>query len=52
MGLSLMLPVSVVITGCESMKDLDQALNAARTFKPLGDAEVSALLARTAQAAS
>jgi aryl-alcohol dehydrogenase-like predicted oxidoreductase len=46
------LPVSVVITGCESMEDLDQALDAARTFKPLGDAEVNALLARTAQAAS
>jgi aryl-alcohol dehydrogenase-like predicted oxidoreductase len=46
------LPVSVVITGCESMENLEQALTAARTFKPLGDAEVSALLARTAQAAS
>lgn len=46
------LPVSVVITGCESMENLEQALNAARTFKPLGDADVSALLARTAQAAS
>ena len=46
------LPVSVVITGCESMENLDQALAAARTFKPLGDAEVGALLARTAQAAS
>lgn len=46
------LPVSVVITGCESMENLEQALAAARTFKPLGDAEVDALLARTAQAAS
>ena len=46
------LPVSVVITGCESMDDLEQAMTAARTFKPLGDAEISALLARTAQAAS
>jgi aryl-alcohol dehydrogenase-like predicted oxidoreductase len=46
------LPVSVVITGCESMEDLEQALTAARTFKPLGNEEVSALLARTAQAAS
>ena len=46
------LPVSVVITGCESMENLEQALDAARTFKPLGDAEVNALLARTAQAAS
>ena len=46
------LPVSVVITGCESMENLEQALDAARTFKPLGDAEVNALLERTAQAAS
>lgn len=46
------LPVSVVITGCESMENLDQALTPARTFKPLNDAAVSALLARTAQAAS
>ena len=46
------LPVSVVITGCESMEDLEQALNAARTFQPLSDERVSSLLARTAQAAS
>ena len=29
------LPTSVVITGCDSMKLLDQALEAGRTFKPL-----------------
>ena len=46
------LPTSVVITGCESMKDLDQALNAARTFKPMTDEQVENLLAKTAQAAS
>ena len=46
------LPVSVVITGCESMKDLEQALDAARTFQPLGDEQVHDLLAKTAQAAS
>lgn len=46
------LPVSVVITGCQSMKDLEQALTAARTFKPLSDEEVKVLLGRTAQAAS
>ena len=44
--------VSVVITGCESMENLEQALNAARTFKPMNDAEVSRLLAKTEQAAS
>ena len=46
------LPVSVVITGCESMENLEQALTAARTFKPLSDTDRDALLARTAQAAS
>ena len=46
------LPVSTVITGCESLEDLDQALNAARTFKPLSETEVSSLLAKTAKAAA
>ena len=46
------LPVSVVITGCQSMDNLEQALNAARTFQPLSDEQVSSLLAKTAQAAS
>lgn len=46
------LPTSVVITGCESMEQLEQALTAARTFKPLSKEEVDALLARTAKAAS
>jgi len=46
------LPTSVVITGCENMRDLDQALTAARTFKPMNQAQVAALLAKTEQAAS
>jgi len=46
------LPVSVVITGCESMEDLEQALEAARTFKPMSDEQVKSLLSKTAQAAS
>jgi aryl-alcohol dehydrogenase-like predicted oxidoreductase len=46
------LPVSVVITGCESMRDLEQALNAARTFQPMNDEQVNSVLAKTAQAAS
>jgi uncharacterized protein len=45
-------PVSVVITGIDSTKILDQALEAVHTFKPLSDAQVQALLARTAVAAS
>jgi aryl-alcohol dehydrogenase-like predicted oxidoreductase len=49
---ALNLPTSVVITGCDSMEILEQALEAARTFRPMSDAQVSALLAKTAQAAS
>jgi predicted aldo/keto reductase-like oxidoreductase len=45
------LPTSVVITGCESLANLQQALDAARSFKPLSAAESAALLARTEQAA-
>jgi predicted aldo/keto reductase-like oxidoreductase len=45
------LPVSVVITGCDSMPILEQALTAARTFQPLNEGQVVALLAKTAQAA-
>src|SRR6476659_2050734 len=46
------LPTSVVITGCESLEDLEQALNAARTFKPMTKEQVSALLSRTEKAAA
>ncbi len=46
------LPTSVVITGMDSLKILNQALEAARTFKPMSPEQVSDLLARTAQAAS
>lgn len=45
------LPTSVVITGCQSLANVQQALSAARSFKPLSSAEVTALLARTEQAA-
>ena len=46
------LPSSVVITGCEDMEDLEQALAAARTFKPMTAEQVKSLLSKTAQAAS
>src|SRR5256885_3631845 len=36
---------------CESMERLDQAFEAARTFKPLSQAAISKLLAKTGQAA-
>lgn len=48
---AMTLPVSVVVTGCESMERLEQALAVARDFKPLRPAEVDSLLARTAGAA-
>ena len=44
---SLNLPTSVVITGCERMAILDQAIEAVRTFKPMSSMQVSALLAKT-----
>jgi predicted aldo/keto reductase-like oxidoreductase len=44
-------PASVVITGCESMRDLAQALDAAYGFRAAPD-ERKALLARTAAAGS
>jgi hypothetical protein len=48
---ALNLPASVVITGCSDLKTLDQAFEAARTFKPLTPSELSALLAKTREAA-
>lgn len=48
---ALSLPTSVVITGIDSMKILRQALTVARTFRPLGEAEMNALRARTREAA-
>jgi len=46
------LPVSVVITGCDSMAILRQALEAARAFRPLSPEQVAELLARTAAVAA
>ena len=49
---ALNLPTSVVITGCDTMEILQQALDAARTFRPMSEAHVRSLLAKTAQPAS
>jgi predicted aldo/keto reductase-like oxidoreductase len=46
------LPTSTVITGIDSIKILEQALQAARSFKPMNPQAVSALLSRTAQSAA
>jgi aryl-alcohol dehydrogenase-like predicted oxidoreductase len=44
---ALNLPTSVVITGMESQRDLDQALEAVRTFAPMDQAAVAELLSRS-----
>jgi aryl-alcohol dehydrogenase-like predicted oxidoreductase len=49
---ALNLPAAVIITGCESMQRLDQAIGAVDTFAPISEAEVAALLARTRDAAA
>ena len=45
------LPTSVVVTGCDSVAILKQALKAASSFRPMTKQQVAALLARTAQSA-
>jgi predicted aldo/keto reductase-like oxidoreductase len=45
------LPTSVVITGCDSLPILQQALDAARGFQPMNSSQVTALLAKTEKAA-
>ncbi len=49
---ALNLPTSVVITGMDSMKILDQAFEAVRTFQPMNEQQVQALLTKTAEAGS
>jgi aryl-alcohol dehydrogenase-like predicted oxidoreductase len=44
-------PVSVVITGIDKPAILDQALTAARTFKPMSQTQVADILSRTKSAA-
>jgi predicted aldo/keto reductase-like oxidoreductase len=46
------LPTSVVITGCDSMAMLEQALNAARNFKPMSKEEIASLLQKTSSASA
>jgi uncharacterized protein len=44
---SMTLPVSVVITGMDTMPRLGQALTAAKTFKPMTQEQIAALLAKS-----
>ncbi len=46
------LPTSVVVTGIDSQQILDQAIRAARAFRPMDSQQVSQLLSRTAKAAA
>jgi aryl-alcohol dehydrogenase-like predicted oxidoreductase len=48
---ALSLPTSVVITGMQDMKTLEQGLEAVRTFQPLNPEQIAALLAKTEQLA-
>jgi predicted aldo/keto reductase-like oxidoreductase len=47
---AMSLPVSVTITGCDSMQVLNQALTLARSFRPLPQEQMTALLAKTVNA--
>jgi aryl-alcohol dehydrogenase-like predicted oxidoreductase len=46
------LPTSVVITGIDSDKILEQAFEAVRTFRPMDKQQISSLLSKTAGAAA
>src|SRR6202171_1993137 len=48
---ALNLPTSVVMSGCDSMERLDQALEAARTFKPMSEQQLQAIVSKTKEAA-
>lgn len=48
---ALNLPTSVVINGCDSIERVNQALEAARTFKPMTTEQTASLLAKTRIAA-
>jgi predicted aldo/keto reductase-like oxidoreductase len=49
---AMSLPVSLTLTGCDSLEILNQALGVARNFQPLAPAAITTLLARTEAAAA
>ena len=51
LNFSLTLPVSVLITGIDDRRSMDQAFAVAKGFKPLSDPEMVALLSKTEAAA-
>jgi predicted aldo/keto reductase-like oxidoreductase len=52
LNFTMNLPVSVCITGCDSMEILEQGLDVARNFQPLTTAQVEAILSKTEVAAA
>jgi uncharacterized protein len=48
---ALNLPTSVVITGCDSLQILEQAIETVKTLTPVSEPEIAALLQKTLQAA-
>jgi aryl-alcohol dehydrogenase-like predicted oxidoreductase len=49
---ALSMPTSVVITGCERMEILEQAVRAARSFRPLSEETLAEIRRRTAAVAA
>jgi predicted aldo/keto reductase-like oxidoreductase len=47
LGYAMSLPTSVVVTGCDSVDRVEQALRVAAGFRPMAEADVEGLLART-----
>lgn len=52
LNFSLSLPVSVLITGIDDRRSIDQAFAVAKAFKPMREDQMSALLAKTEAAAA
>ncbi len=52
LNFSLNLPVSVLITGIDDRRSMDQAFAVAKSFKPMAEPEMTALLAKTQEAAA
>ena len=48
---ALNLPTSVVMNSCDSLDRLEQAFLAMKTFKPMSEAQVETLTAKTKEAA-
>ena len=48
---SLNVPVSVLITGINSQTLLDQAFSAVKTFRPMNEAQLASLIAKTQEVA-